>query len=236
MTRSCWRVDRNSRVISGTGTRAKGHPLCDGVPAATESAVRRRYGSGCVGDHGDGQARGDHRRWRYGRRLPGTSHRQKALSIHQFEIMPMPPQDRAAQTPWPLWPMQLRVESSHEEGGVRDWSIATQKFTGDEQGNVKQLHGIRVGAPPKFEPMRGLSSRWTLTWCCWRWDSRVRFATACSNNSACWSIREGTWRQTISTPHLFRACSLRAICAADSRWWYGLLLRVARPPQVSTLI
>ena len=85
----------------------------------------------------------------------GTSHRQKALSIHQFEIMPMPPQDRAAQTPWPLWPMQLRVESSHEEGGVRDWSIATQKFTGDEQGNVKQLHGIRVGAPPKFEPIPG---------------------------------------------------------------------------------
>jgi glutamate synthase (NADPH/NADH) small chain len=85
----------------------------------------------------------------------GTSHRQKALSIHQFEIMPMPPQDRAAQTPWPLWPMQLRVESSHEEGGVRDWSIATQKFTSDEQGNVKQLHGIRVGSPPKFEPIPG---------------------------------------------------------------------------------
>jgi glutamate synthase (NADPH) small chain len=85
----------------------------------------------------------------------GTSHRQKALSIHQFEIMPMPPQDRAPQTPWPLWPMQLRVESSHEEGGVRDWSIATQKFTGDEQGNVKQLHGIRVGPPPKFEPIPG---------------------------------------------------------------------------------
>jgi glutamate synthase (NADPH) small chain len=85
----------------------------------------------------------------------GTSHRQKALSIHQFEIMPMPPQDRAPQTPWPLWPMQLRVESSHEEGGVRDWSIATQKFTGDEQGNVKRLHGIRVGPPPKFEPIPG---------------------------------------------------------------------------------
>ncbi len=85
----------------------------------------------------------------------GTSHRQKALSIHQFEIMPMPPQDRAPQTPWPLWPMQLRVESSHEEGGVRDWSIATQKFTGDDEGNVKQLHGIRVGPPPKFEAIPG---------------------------------------------------------------------------------
>src|ERR1700704_2772645 len=85
----------------------------------------------------------------------GTSHRQKALSIHQFELMPEPPKDRAAQTPWPLWPMQLRVESSHEEGGKREWAIATTRFTGDEAGNVKQLHTIRVGPPPKFEPLPG---------------------------------------------------------------------------------
>src|SRR5262249_16851492 len=58
-------------------------------------------------------------------------------------------------TPWPLWPMQLRVESSHEEGGKREWAIATAKFTGDEQGNVKQLHTVRVGPPPKFEPIPG---------------------------------------------------------------------------------
>jgi glutamate synthase (NADPH/NADH) small chain len=85
----------------------------------------------------------------------GTSHRQKALQIHQFELMPEPPKDRAAQTPWPLWPMQLRVESSHEEGGIREWAIATTRFTGDEQGNVKQLHTARVGPPPKFEPVAG---------------------------------------------------------------------------------
>jgi glutamate synthase (NADPH/NADH) small chain len=85
----------------------------------------------------------------------GTSHRQKALSVHQFELMPEPPKQRAVQTPWPLWPMQLRVESSHEEGGVREWAIATTKFTGDEHGNVKQLHTTRVGPPPKFEPMPG---------------------------------------------------------------------------------
>jgi glutamate synthase (NADPH/NADH) small chain len=47
--------------------------------------------------------------------------------------------------------MQLRVESSHEEGGIRDWSVSTVRFTGDEHGNVKKLHGVRVGAPPKFE-------------------------------------------------------------------------------------
>jgi glutamate synthase (NADPH/NADH) small chain len=85
----------------------------------------------------------------------GTSHRQKPKSVHQFEIMPMPPAERAPQTPWPLWPMQLRTEGAHEEGGIRDWSIATQKFTGDANGNVKQLHAIRVGPPPKFEPIPG---------------------------------------------------------------------------------
>jgi len=85
----------------------------------------------------------------------GTCHRQKPLSVHQFEIMPKPPDERAAHTPWPLWPMQLRTEGAHEEGGVRDWSIATVSFTGDENGNVKQLHAVRVGQPPKFEPIAG---------------------------------------------------------------------------------
>jgi glutamate synthase (NADPH/NADH) small chain len=84
----------------------------------------------------------------------GTTHRQKPLSVHQFEIMPKPPDERSPQTPWPLWPMQLRTEAAHEEGGIRDWSIATAKFTG-EAGIVKQLHAMRVGPPPKFEPLPG---------------------------------------------------------------------------------
>ncbi len=85
----------------------------------------------------------------------GTSHRHRAASVAQFEIMPMPPETRARHTPWPLWPLQLRTESSHEEGGHRDWSIATTRFTGDEHGNVKQLHAMRVGPAPKFEPLAG---------------------------------------------------------------------------------
>jgi glutamate synthase (NADPH/NADH) small chain len=85
----------------------------------------------------------------------GTSHRHKALSIHQFELLPKPPDQRADSTPWPLWPMQLRTESSHEEGGIRQWSVSTVKFTGDENGNVKQLHGVQVGPAPKFEPIPG---------------------------------------------------------------------------------
>ena len=85
----------------------------------------------------------------------GTSHRQKALSVHQFELLPQPPLERSPSTPWPLWPMQLRTESSHEEGGSRDWSIATTGFSGDEQGNVKHLHAVKVGPPPKFDPVAG---------------------------------------------------------------------------------
>jgi glutamate synthase (NADPH) small chain len=85
----------------------------------------------------------------------GTCHRQKPLSVHQFEIMPLPPTERSPKTPWPLWPMQLRIEGAHEEGGTRDWGIATTKFSGDAKGNVRKLHAVRVGPPPKFEPIPG---------------------------------------------------------------------------------
>jgi glutamate synthase (NADPH) small chain len=89
----------------------------------------------------------------------GTCHRQKAVSVHQFEIMPKPPGERSPQTPWPLWPMQLRTEAAHEEGGLRDWSIATTSFSGDEYGNVKELHAMRVGPPPKSQPIPGSDFR-----------------------------------------------------------------------------
>ncbi len=85
----------------------------------------------------------------------GTAHRQKAAAVYQFEIMPQPPLERSPNTPWPLWPLQLRTESAHEEGGIRDWAVATVRFTGDENGNVRQLHAIRVGTPPKFEAIPG---------------------------------------------------------------------------------
>jgi len=85
----------------------------------------------------------------------GTSHRQGARSVNQFELLPKPPDDRSPSTPWPLWPMQLRIESSHEEGGLRDWSVSTVRFTGDEHGNVAQLHAVRVGPPPSFQALPG---------------------------------------------------------------------------------
>ncbi len=85
----------------------------------------------------------------------GTCIRQRAKSIHQFEIMPQPPATRSPLTPWPTWPLQLRTESSHEEGGVREWAAATTSFEGDADGNVTALHAVRVGPPPRFEPIAG---------------------------------------------------------------------------------
>ncbi len=83
----------------------------------------------------------------------GTALRHRPLSVHQLEIMPLPPEQRSPQTPWPLWPLMLRVESSHEEGGVREWAASTVRFTGDGAGNVVRLDAVRVGPPPKFEPI-----------------------------------------------------------------------------------
>ena len=75
--------------------------------------------------------------------------------MHQFEIMPKPPEQRSPHTPWPLWPMQLRIEGAHEEGGVRDGASPPSNSPATKHGNVKQLHGVRVGPPPKFEPIAG---------------------------------------------------------------------------------
>jgi glutamate synthase (NADPH) small chain len=74
----------------------------------------------------------------------GTTHRQGALSVHQLELMPMPPQSRPADNPWPLWPQVFRVSSAHEEGGERLYSVSTQRFSGDEAGHVHALHAVQV--------------------------------------------------------------------------------------------
>ena len=72
----------------------------------------------------------------------GTAHRQGADSVHQVEILPMPPQERTPDNPWPLWPNILRTSSAHEEGGIRDYCISTTRFSG--RGHVERLHAIRV--------------------------------------------------------------------------------------------
>jgi glutamate synthase (NADPH/NADH) small chain len=70
----------------------------------------------------------------------GTSIRQGAASITQLEIMPSPPDRRdQAANPWPTYPMVMRVSSAHEEGGERLYSVNTERFVGDDAGNVRAL-------------------------------------------------------------------------------------------------
>jgi len=88
----------------------------------------------------------------------GTVHRQGALSVHQFEVLPKPPDKRTTDNPWPQWPNIFRVSTAHEEGGERVFSVSTQRFTGDDQGRMKKLHGnkvelVRQNGKMSFEPV-----------------------------------------------------------------------------------
>jgi glutamate synthase (NADPH/NADH) small chain len=73
----------------------------------------------------------------------GTARRQGANNIYQLEILPKPPADRPADTPWPMWPRIMRQSTSHEEGCERMWSVTTQKFTGDDR-RVRRIHCCNV--------------------------------------------------------------------------------------------
>ena len=74
----------------------------------------------------------------------GTSNRQGAKSVVQFELMPQPPEQENKALTWPYWPYKLRTSSSHEEGCERDWAVTTKKFVDDGKGNVKALVAARV--------------------------------------------------------------------------------------------
>jgi glutamate synthase (NADPH/NADH) small chain len=95
----------------------------------------------------------------------GTVHRQGCASVHQFELLPRPPDARAADNPWPQWPNVFRVSSAHEEGGERVYSVSTQRLLGDEHGRVRALEAVKVemvreGGRVAFRPVAG--SEFTL--------------------------------------------------------------------------
>ena len=92
----------------------------------------------------------------------GTSNRQLAKSITQFELLPKPPETRAPYMPWPTYPMLLKTTSSHEEGAERIWNIATKAFIGDENGYLKGIQVVDVawtasaeGRPAQFKEVEG---------------------------------------------------------------------------------
>jgi len=74
----------------------------------------------------------------------GTAIRQGAATIHQFEIMPRPPDERVETMPWPTYPMLYRVTSAHEEGGERVYAVNTECFLGDDDGNLRALRAHEV--------------------------------------------------------------------------------------------
>jgi len=88
----------------------------------------------------------------------GTAHRQGARSVTQLELLPMPPEARAEDNPWPLWPNIFRVSPAHEEGGERLYQVSTQKFSGDAQGRVKALHAVRVEVTRRDGPSTALGA------------------------------------------------------------------------------
>ena len=90
----------------------------------------------------------------------GTVHRQGARSVHQFELLPRPPDTRAADNPWPQWPNIFRVSGAHEEGGERVYAVSTERFLGNAQGHVRALEArqvemVREGGRLDFKPIRG---------------------------------------------------------------------------------
>jgi glutamate synthase (NADPH/NADH) small chain len=74
----------------------------------------------------------------------GTALRQGPASVRQLEVMPRPPDGRAADNPWPEWPQIFRVSTAHEEGGERIFSVSTERFAGDSEGRVRALRAVKV--------------------------------------------------------------------------------------------
>jgi glutamate synthase (NADPH/NADH) small chain len=105
----------------------------------------------------------------------GTSNRQGANSLTQFELLPQPPDlgkyprrhERPANSPWPLWTQMLRTSSSHEEGCRREFSILTKEFLGDDQGRLRGLKTVRIEwyqdpatGQQKFKELAGTEQEW----------------------------------------------------------------------------
>ena len=83
----------------------------------------------------------------------GTAHRQGAEVVYQYELLPEPPLQRSTDEPWPYWPVILRSYGAHEEGGIRDYSILTKGFCGNN-GRVEKLRAVRLEWGPPDETGR----------------------------------------------------------------------------------
>ena len=217
-----------------SGPRAQGHPLRDGFPAAAEPPHQRRGAAGTVepilakDKHvvviGGGDTGSD---------CIGTSIRQGAKSVTNFEIMPQPPEHENKPLTWPLWPLKLRTSSSHEEGVTRDFAVLTTKFTG-ENGQVKKLHCARADA--KFQPIPGTEFELDadLVLLAMGFVHPVHDGMIKSLGARARSARQRQGRSDRLRRPRCRRCSPPATCAAASRWWSGRSAKAASAPTRST--
>jgi len=96
----------------------------------------------------------------------GTSNRQGAKSVTNFEIMSKPPSERSVKTPWPFWPMQLKTSSSHDEGCDRNWLVSTKEFLTNDKGELYALKTVEVswktipGQRPQIIEREGSEKIW----------------------------------------------------------------------------
>jgi len=163
------RSEFHALVLAGGSTRPRDLPVpgreLDGIHFAMEYLTLQNQR--CEGDHvpesrfitahdkhviiiGGGDTGAD---------CLGTAHRQGARTVHQLELLSRPPDSRAESNPWPQWPNIFRVSSAHEEGGERLYSIATQKFTGENGRvttlNANQIEIVNNAGRMEFKPIAG---------------------------------------------------------------------------------
>ncbi|MGR8920688.1 MAG: glutamate synthase subunit beta [Gammaproteobacteria bacterium] len=162
--------DYDAVVLAGGATASRDLPVpgreLDGIHFAMEflPLQNRRCEGDDIGDDRFISAKGKHvviiGGGDTGADCIGTSHRQGAKSVTSLEIMPKPPNARAADNPWPEWPRIYRIASAHEEGGERLYAVSTKRFVGDESGHVRALELVKVqvnndGGRMSFEEVPG---------------------------------------------------------------------------------
>jgi glutamate synthase (NADPH/NADH) small chain len=157
----------------------------------------------------------------------GTSLRQGAARVSQLEVMPKPPVKRTANNPWPAWPQILRTSSSQEEGGDRDWAVATTAFLGDAQGRLRALKVVRVGPAPSFTPVPGTEFELPC-------DLALLAMGFLGSERACWSSWAWPWTPAAmcrpgTPPPASTGCSPPVTRRAARAWWYGPSPKAARP-------
>jgi glutamate synthase (NADPH/NADH) small chain len=151
LTAAQLRLNYDAVVLTGGATDWRDLPIpgreLDGIHQAMEYlpwANRVQNGDPVVGDDGEPPITAKGKKvviiggGDTGADCLGTAHRQGAASVHQFEIMPRPPEERAESTPWPTYPLMYRIASAHEEGGERVFSVNTEEFVGVD-GHVTGL-------------------------------------------------------------------------------------------------